>query len=442
MQKINHIIAREYRTRVQKRSFIILSLLGPLFFGLLMVGPTLLFSLSGEDKKMAVLDNENFLNKEVQKIDNLQLDYAPLQLEAAKESLREGKYDVVLHIPQEKNLEKEGITLYHEKSISTFTKKAIQREVENRLEEKRLREAGIEAETIAQIQAKLPVRAISVKEEGGEQEFNSELATVVAYIFMMAMYFFVFYFGTQVMRGVQEEKSSRIVEVIISSAKPFELMLGKIIGLAGVALTQFGLWAILSFAITLAVPALLGLDAGNVDMTAMASPEAAEMAVESGMPTGSDVQMYMKVTSGLEALNWQVLLIFMVGFFLLGYLQYAGLFAAIGSAMGFDTNSQQFMLPVTAPLLIGLFIAIFGMKEPDHPVVFWGSFFPLTSPMVMMVRMTFGAPLWQAGLSLALLVGGTFGTTWFAARIYRVGILMYGKKITFKEVIKWVRYAD
>jgi ABC-2 type transport system permease protein len=254
---------------------------------------------------------------------------------------------------------------------------------------------------------------------------------------------FVFIYGTQVLRGVMEEKTSRIVEVIISSVKPFQLMLGKIIGIAMVALTQVLLWILLTLLIVTGAKAIFFSDTDmpsrmdGIEMTMEGSSEGDQ--IQAQATNGFNFDKIMDMVKSMNPVS--TLLLFLL-YFLGGYLLYASLFAAVGASIDNETDSQQFMFPITIPLIISIYVAMAAFRNPHSDMVFWFSMVPFTSPIVMMARVPFDVPIWQLIVSLSLLVGGFLFTTWFAARIYRTGILMYGKKVSYKELWKWFRYSD
>jgi ABC-2 type transport system permease protein len=277
------------------------------------------------------------------------------------------------------------------------------------------------------------------------EESNTGVKTGIGYVSAFLIYIFVFMFGSQVMAGVIEEKSSRIVEVIVSSVKPFQLMAGKIIGIAFVGLTQFALWVILTFAIFAAGGTILGQ---SIFSGTSSTSELTEMLGTAGDDTQQIVQSVManseisSIFNSIAGLNWG----FIIGIFLIfwigGYLMYASLFAAVGSAVENEADTNQFMLPLTIPLILAIMVMASVMQNPNGTVAFWFSMIPLTSPVVMMMRLPFGVPMWELVLSIALLIATFIATTWIAAKIYRVGILMYGKKTTWKELGKWLFYKS
>jgi ABC-2 type transport system permease protein len=286
-------------------------------------------------------------------------------------------------------------------------------------------------EIIKESEIRLDIRTVKWSDDGKEKTGSAELATAIGFLATVMIYMFIFMYGAMVMRGVMEEKTSRIVEVLVSSVKPVELMMGKIIGIALVGLTQFFLWVIFSGGLFFAISLIFGLD----KMPENGMMQGANPAMQQ-MPN-SDVAEILKM---LAAFNFGEILFYFVLYFLGGYLLYASLFAAVGSAVDNETDTQQFMLPITIPILFAFYAGMYSAQNPDGPLAFWCSIIPFTSPIVMMVRLPFDVPLWEKVLSLSLLVLTFIGTTRMAAKIYRTGILMYGKKVNYKELWKWLRY--
>ncbi len=279
---------------------------------------------------------------------------------------------------------------------------------------------------------------VKIDDLGGEKESAVEISMVISMLFAFISYFVIFIYGNQVMRGVSEEKSSRIVEVIISSIKPFQLMMGKIVGIALVALTQFILWIILTFGIvTIAQSVIPSTFEQDKLVEMIENSEANDFVAENEM---SDFDFHQILNSVKEQNIGQMLFIFIL-YFIGGYFLYASFFAAVGSAVDAETDSQQFVLPITIPVIIGLYIAMFAFKVPHSPLAVWASMIPLTSPMVMLARLPFDVPMWEIIVSLIILAASFILSTWFAARIYRTGILMYGKKVTYKELWRWFKYS-
>ena len=276
-------------------------------------------------------------------------------------------------------------------------------------------------------QTRVSVSTIRWNEKGEEQKGSSELALIIGMVTAMIIYMFIVMYGGQVMSGVVQEKTSRIVEVIVSSVKPFQLMMGKIVGIALVGLTQVFLWVILTLILSVAATTLMGIE-----------PSAAVEA--QAIPQSTMDQGMSEIYSMLAGFNFVEMLIYFICYFLGGYLLYASLFAAVGSAVENETDTQQFSLPLTIPIIFAIYAAIYSAQNPDGPLAFWCSLIPFTSPVVMMVRLPFGVPFWQIALSIGVLVLSFVLTTWMAGKIYRTGILMYGKKVTWAELWKWLKY--
>ena len=282
----------------------------------------------------------------------------------------------------------------------------------------------------------IDLKTIKWGEDGKEKVGSAEVALIIGMITAFIIYMFIVIYGAQVMAGVVQEKTNRIVEVMISSVKPFELMMGKIIGIAMVGLTQFLMWVILTGIIAAAVGSVFG--SGSLDVNSLQQmqqvgvhPAAANVAMPSQMQT---------LLVALNGLNYFEIIGLFIVYFLGGYLLYASLFAAVGSAVDNETDTQQFSLPIMLPIIFAIYAGIFAAQNPDGPLAFWCSMIPFTSPIVMMVRLPFDVPIWQIILSLTILILSFIGTTWMAGKIYRTGILMYGKKITWTEMWKWLRY--
>ena len=269
---------------------------------------------------------------------------------------------------------------------------------------------------------------------GGEKETFTSVQFILGLMLALLIYLFIMMFGGQVMQGVMEEKSNRIVEVIVSSVKPFQLMMGKIIGVSLVALTQFMMWVLLTGAIYVGFSAAVGI---SNPQAISAGTVMAQQITSSNIMDNESVQNIVNIA---HSINFGAVITGFIIFFLLGYLLYATLFAAIGSVVESNTDSQQFTLPVTVPLIIGILSAIYVINNPDSSFAIWMSMIPFTSPIVMMVRIPFGVPIWQVAVSALLLLGTFIGMTWVAAKIYRTGILMYGKKLSYKELFRWLKY--
>ncbi|MCX2739669.1 ABC transporter permease [Pontibacter anaerobius] len=450
MHKIWLIIQREYLTRVRKKSFIIMTLLTPLLLATFMILPGLLISMSGETETVMVLDESGLFEGKLE--DKKDLKFIPLAgtLDQAKTIYQETDNTALLYIPEMSISEPKGFTVYGKKNISIQTQVRLENALEKEIENQRYIASGIDRETLDEIKANVSLTAVNLSDQG-EKDNNAVITSVAGVAGAVIIYFFIFLYGVQIMRGVIEEKTSRIVEVMISSVKPFQLMMGKIIGIAAVGLTQFLLWIILSFIAVTAVSAAFGVDAAPSPAAQYAAGQVAaqgedmENADISAMENPEGKNEFASTFNDIKSsfANLPVALIFgcFLFYFLGGYLLYGSLFGAIGAAVDNETDTQQFMMPITIPLVIAFIMSYsIVLKNPDGPVAFWMSMIPLTSPIVMMVRVPFGVPAWELLLSMGILVAGFIFTTWIASRIYRVGILMYGKKVNYKELSKWLFY--
>lgn len=437
MNKIKIIIEREYLTKVRKKSFIIMSLLAPFLMVALMVVPAWLSSLDTGQKTIQVVDEGNLLDR-LAEIDNVKLVYpTENNIQVAKENLKEKskEFDGLLFIPKEITSDNtDGVLLFADKNIPVQLEKKIEREIAKNLEERKLVKLGMNPDLIKKAKTKVRLTVTPLYSE--ESRTNSTVASVVAYLSAVMIYFFIFLYGAQVMRGVMEEKTNRIVEVIISSVKPFELMLGKIIGVALVAFTQFLIWIVLGLILFFVVSSVFSLENN------MTSEEAQAIVAQSGgMADKLETDLIVQnMLESIQTLNFSLIIVAFGFYFIMGYLVYAALFGAVGSIVDNQTDTQQFMLPITIPLITAIGIIGLVVNDPDGTVAFWASMFPLTSPIIMMVRIPFEPPLWEIVLSMTILFLTFLGTTWVVGRIYRVGILMYGKKPTYKELSKWLFY--
>ncbi len=437
MGKIGLIIQREYFSRVKKKSFIIMTLLGPLLMAGVFAG-AIYFSLSESgpqnivvvDKSPLQLTNGLFKEKEGYTFIYTEKDISDEEFEASD-------YTLMLYLPENIIKTNQG-AIYYKEAPSFIVKSYLKDQMENILEDYKLELNEISPETYAHINTNFNFSARDIHKKE-KDTYHQELA-IVGFVFAFLIYMFVFMYGVQVMRGVIEEKTNRIVEVLISSVKPFQLMMGKIVGIALVGLTQFFMWIILTLVLTtVAQVALIG-DQFDPEMM---QQQMSQQAVQEMMNEEGPSEDLVAIFDLIERVNFPLMIGMFIFYFLGGYLLYAALFAAVGAAVDNETDTQQFMLPITIPLIFALLVGEFAITNPEGPAAFWFSMVPLTSPIVMMLRVAVGfdaASMWQLILSMALLVGGFLGATWLAAKIYRVGILMYGKKVTYKELWKWVKY--
>ncbi len=447
MSKIGLIIKREYVTRVRKRSFIVMSILGPLLFASLMVVPALIaMSEDQEVKRIAVVDSSHLFMNVIPETEYLKFDYLHnARLNDIKRTYSAGGYYGVLYISHIVASEPNSVVFYSDKQPNLATKMHISQAMENHIRDQKLKTFEIEDldNILKSVKTRINIRTIKITETGREKESHTGVAMAVGYIGGFLIYMFIFFFGAQLMRGVIEEKVNRIIEVIISSVKPFQLMMGKIIGIAMVGLTQFMIWVVTTFllvtmATTLIFPEMKMTPTEKVISQDIMSSGPVQAQTEAPSEERDEIMGFL---ASLKDINFALTLGSFIFYFLGGYLLYGALFAAIGAAVDNETDTQQFMLPLTIPLILALFVLINSINNPDSSISFWFSIIPFTSPIVMMGRLPFGVPDWEVGLSMALLVITFIGMTWLAAKIYRTGILMYGKKTSYKEIAKWIRHG-
>ena len=451
MNKISVIIKREYVTRVRKKSFIIMTLLAPLLMTALIVLPTLLMMNEDKDfKKIAVIEDGSDLFKNV--IPNTKdAEYIFLEnvnLDDLKTNFEKAGYYGILYISKELINTPNAIKLISRNQPPIGLLDHISGSLEKEIERQKLEAYNIKDldEILKNIRAQVSIQTIKIDETGATTETSTGIAMAVAYIGGFLMYMLVFMFGSQVMRGVIEEKTSRVVEVIVSSVKPVQLMMGKIIGIALVGLTQFMIWIFLTLALVGVVKSTILKDKEITQLTQSVPQNIMSPAQQTAGTNGtSEISPQMAEFSKLfdNAMNqdWLLIITSFIFYFITGYLLYASVFAAIGSAVDNETETQQFMLPVTIPIILGLFVAMGTMENPESSISFWFSMIPLTSPIVMMARIPFGVPYWQIALSMILMIITFIAFVWMAAKVYRTGILMYGKKTSWTEIWKWLRYS-
>jgi ABC-2 type transport system permease protein len=440
MNKLWLIIQREYLTRVKKRSFILTTLLTPLAFALLFVVVGVIFSYESDDvKKVAVVDEGGVLAEaNIANERNLIFTREKRTLEELRAIFPETGYDGILLIPEIKNLYAKSYTVfyYSEDKPSPDIESRIKSKVADRIRDYKITSLNLEKKQLEALDSRVELDPEPIDPtEQDASKISGAIGAAIGFIMGIIMYMAVFIYGMMVMRSVMEEKTTRIVEVMISSVKPFQLMLGKIVGVGGVGLTQVAIWAILIPLIATGVNLVFGFD--NSQMDAMASSQAA-------MPDQEEMEfMIAQGFQELKAQNWWTILPLFVIYFLGGYLLYSSLFAAVGSAMSDDMGeSQSLTIPITVPVLIAFYIMIVAVEAPNSSLAVWSSIFPLFSPIVMPARLAFDPPLWQVALSVVLLIATSLFFVWLSARIYRVGILMYGKKVTLKELGKWMFYKE
>ena len=436
MNKIGLIIKREYLTRVKKRSFIIMTFLGPILLAAIYIVPILL-ALRGDSEKrtIAVVDQSHwferqFTNKENQTF--IRLD--DISIDSTKHLVQMGVYDIALFIPETQLNIPSSAVLYSMKQVPMSIEEHIREVMKNEIQVQKLLASGVDPDILESIKTNINLSVIRMDEEGGEKETFTEVQFILGLVLSVLIYMFIMMFGGQVMQGVSEEKSSRIIEVIVSSVKPFQLMMGKIIGVSLVALTQFTMWILLTGIIYVGFSAAVGIS----QPSAISSGTVLTQQIDT--TNIMDNETVQNIVNIAQSIDFGTVLFSFIVFFLLGYLLYATMFAAIGSIVDNNTDSQQFTLPVTVPLIIAMLAAVYIVNDPDSTTAIWMSMIPFTSPVVMMVRIPFGVPIWQIVVSAVVLIATFVGMTWVAAKIYRTGILMYGKKLSYKELFKWLKY--
>ena len=452
------VAQREYLTRVRKRAFIVLTLLVPLLvagFGLFVA------KVAESDETTEVVDvyDASGLGIASRLVSTPQLKFQTISgtLPSAKLDFQKEKHAGLLYLPSGLNVnDPQGIQFFGQGNIGLNKEDRVRTALTNTFAELKMQKSGLTQTQLDQLRAKVPLNSISLDETGKEKNSNSGATTAIAAGLAIAIYFFIFLYGVQIMRGIGEEKSSRIMEVMLSAVKPFDLMMGKIVGVAAVGLTQFLLWGLLSWGTVAVVLPLVLHDQARTEVAARPTPPADANAASSGATVAdaaaasaeqmNPAKRVQNAGSLLDKINQLDIPIGLIAFgfvvyFLGGYLLYGALFGAVGAAVDDQTDTQQFMFPITMPLILSYILGFSViLRNPDGPVAFWMSMIPFTSPVAMVIRLPFGVPAWQLALSIGLLIVGFVGTVWVASRIYRVGILMYGKKITYRELSKWMFY--
>jgi ABC-2 type transport system permease protein len=461
MNKISLIIQREYLTRIRKKSFVIMSVLGPLIFAAYILIPMYFATLEDkEEKTMVVIDDSKLFTghgKEgtffiIPGTETLKFQLAEgIPIETFRETFEASGYYGLLFIPSN-ILHSETSLIYSTKQVSLEISEYLERTMDSEIEHLKLAQHEIvDIENIlAEVKTNIDIKSIKWTKDGKSQESSTGVVMGVGYLGGLMIFFFIFFFGSQVMRGVIEEKVSRIIEVIISSVKPFQLMMGKIVGVGLVGLTQFLIWMVLSALLVTGLKAAFFPELNRTpteqvvasDLFEQGSAGKDQPALQSPFVQESESDVAQEIFTSLKAINAGVMIGSFLFFFIFGYLLYAAMFAVIGSAVDNETDTQQLIFPVILPLILGIYVMISAINNPDNTLAFWFSIIPFTAPVVMMVRIPFGVPWWQLALSGSLLVAAFLGMTWVAGKVYRTGILMYGKKPSYKEIWKWLRYSS
>ncbi len=446
--KIAIIIGKEYSTRVKKRSFILVTLLTPLLLAALMVVPSLIMLYSGsESTRIRVSDNSGIVMPYFENTKEVTYEgMGSADIDTIKDNFDSYNCDVVLYISPLDTLKNATVVAFSNKQVNLDLRTSIKEIIDKALENNKLAAYNIPNidQIMDEVKTDVSVKTYEITDNGDTKESKVEIYMAIGYLASFLIYMFVFMFGSMVMRSVIEEKSNRIVEVIVSSVKPMQLMMGKIIGVALVALTQFVIWIALTLAIVIGFGAVTGITGGDGAQSqqvqlAMSNPVAGDQiqAITDNIPADEDgIQSYINAISQVNFV--QIILVFVI-YFVLGYLLYASMFAAVGAACDNEADTQQLVLPVTLPLIVGLFIMLHTFQHPDSVLSFWGSMIPFTSPMVMMARISYGVPFWELAVSVCVLIATFVFIAYLSSKIYRTGILMYGKKNGWKELFKWMR---
>ncbi len=440
------IISREYLNKVKKKSFLITTFLVPVLFAALCLLPSLImFGTKESSKNIAVLDRSGLVAPSLQSGETAQ--YTILSggdPDSLKTSLKALGYDALLVVSDLDTVERTvSADVYSVKPLGVDLSENLNSRIDDAVEAWRIEQSGVSnlKELMQDVRAHVKLKSYTVDEEGKESISESGVYMAVSMILGMIIYMFITLFGSMVMSSVIEEKASRVVEVLVSSVKATELMFGKIIGVALVALTQFLLWILLTGVIVGVVGAVAGPDLfGGSDPTELAGAMGVDSGqIEAAAEAVSDSDGLGVILSTVRNLPFGTIVVCFILFFFFGYLLYASMFAAIGSAVENEGDSNQLQLPLTIPLLLGFLIAFYAFKAPDSSLVFWGSMIPFTSPIVMLARLPFGVPAWEIIVSVLLLVATAAATAWASAKIYKVGILMFGKKSTWKDLWNWFK---
>ena len=434
MNKTLIIIQREFINRVSKKSFIILTILMPFIMAALILVPLLLSMVKSDDKKdIAVVDHTGKYMTLFK--DNESYRFIPT-LEMLPEFRTDStQYSAVIEISDDLNKNPDAATIYSRKEIPAGLSRIVNDALTTKIRHDKLISYNIPelSNIMADYEQSYFIRTIKWGDDGTEKESNADLAMGIGFILTMVIYMFVMSYGGMVMQSVMEEKTNRIVELMISSVKPFQLMIGKIIGIGLVGIVQLAIWGLMLFGILTLAGVIFGVSATDIDPNMMAT----DPTLMAASPENAEAAMILE---NIHNMNLPFLGFMFVLNFIGGYIVYASIFAAIGASINEAEDSQQFMMPIIILLIFGLYAALYGAENPEGPLAFWCSMIPFTAPIVTMVRIPLDVPMWQNILSLVILYISAFGLVWFSGKIYRVGILMYGKKPTLKEMMKWLTY--
>jgi ABC-2 type transport system permease protein len=425
-----------------------MTILTPILFAGLMVMPAIIANIGDKnERQIAVVDDSGIFEGKIGETEYLKFTFLDgVKVDDLQQTFDQSNYYAILYIGTMVASSPDAVVLYSNKQPSIDITSHISSAIRSEIESQKLMAYDIENldEILKNIKTSVRVRTILWTKGGEAKESSTELAMGLAYILSFMVYILIFLFGTQVMRGVIEEKSSRIVEVIVSSVKPFELMMGKILGIASVSLVQIFLWILLTFGLVAGIGTLFlnksGVETANTEVVAnLMETQGAAQAVPVNV---AEKDFTGELVAALANVNFILIIGGFIFFFLGGYLLYAAMFAAVGSAVDNEADTQQLVLPITIPLIVAIMVMVSALRSPDTSLLFWFSMIPFTSPVVMITRIPYGVPTWELILSGAILIVTFVFMTWVAAKIYRTGILLYGKKHTWAEMWKWIRYSN
>lgn len=435
--KINIVLAREFSIRVKKKSFIVTTILTPLLFAGLMIIPSVVMMNDGgeEQQKILVVDNSNLVAPTLESDEDINYVISEdKDIETLKSNYKDLGVDVILNITALDSANNVSMTAYSQKQINMDLSRTLSSAASSAIEDYKLKTYDIDnlEEILHDVRTRIKLDSYTLGEDGSEKKSVVEISMALSYILTFLIYMFVLMFGNMVMRSVIDEKSSRIVEVVVSSVKPFDLMIGKILGVASVAVLQFLIWIVFTTVLVFGFQYAVGTEMMMQEVNGV---------TEQVQVIGGSAELG-NIMSAISEIDFVYILGNFFIYFVLGYLLYAAMFAAVGSAVENEADTQQLSVPVTMPLIAGLFIMLHTFQHPDSALSVWASIIPFTSPMVMLARIPFegGVPLWQLLLSIGLLLLTFIGIVYLSGKIYRVGILMYGKKAGFKDLWKWLKY--
>ncbi len=428
MDKIWLILSREYISRVKKKSFLLTTFLTPILIGGL-YAVAIYFAVSDSEQKVVkVIDESGVFEGKLEDRSSIVFEFVDESLDSGRKKVEDGKFDGLLYIKSIDINDPQGINFYSLRTPGIELISGVNRSLETVVRDIKIEKMGFSKAALDSLKTDIKVTSINLSGED-EKKGNAGIAMAVGLFSGILIYMFMLIYGAQVMRGVMEEKSSKIVEILVSSVKPFQLMMGKILGIAAVGLTQFVLWFVLTAGLLSFATPLLS-DSSSTEITI---PQTGM--VQTDQSQNEIIEIIDKV---IENTNIPLLVGSFFFYFLAGYLFYAALFAMIGSAIDSEADAQQFMIPIMLPLIGSMMFLGVIIKDPSGPIAFWMSMIPFFSPIIMMIRIPFDVPVWELALSMLLMIGGFIGTTWMAGRIYRIGILMHGSKVNYKVLFKWL----